>query len=120
MIINVKNLEFQPCDYIGKPPKMISYEIVKIQPNPFYKKESEYRKDGEWFYKDNDIAIHKSVFENPKSKYTILTFEYDDKDHDYNVGFISNRYMDLNQEEWIALGELLSRANDYLTLNNKN
>lgn len=110
----LNNLEFRPCTYLCKPPKAISYEIVKIQSNPFYKKESEYKNDGEWYYKDDSVSIHKSVFESPESIYTILIFRYDEKNNDYNVEFVSDRYLDLNLEEWNTLHELLSEVNMYL------
>lgn len=111
----IKNLEFKPCTYIGELPKHISFEIVKYYPNSYYGAEANFEKEGE-FYLDgtHSIRVHKSCFKSKENCYTILIFRYNKHDNDYTAEFVSDRYLDLNDDEWNTLHEILSVVNKYL------
>lgn len=111
----IKNLEFKPCTYIGELPKHISFEIVKYYPNSYYGTESNFEKQGE-FYLDgtHSIRVHKSCFKSKENCYTILIFRYNEYNDDYIAEFVSDRYLDLNDDEWDTLHEILFVVNKYL------
>lgn len=90
--MRIKNLEFKKCTYIGKIPIICDYEIVIWLPNKYYNKQSEYIKEGDYYYKDKATyhhKFHKSVFENPEYCLTLLKFEYND--NCYEINFVEDR-----------------------------
>ena len=78
----INNLAFKQCTYLGNIPEHPHYEIVKYQNNPYYQKESDFIKDGDFYRPNNEtyhyVSIHKDCFKSPESCYTIATFREDD------------------------------------------
>lgn len=103
IIKRINNLAFCPCTYLCNPPKTPRYEIVKYQDNPYYQKESDYIKDGDYYRPNNEtfyyVRLHKDCFENPESCYTVAIFMEDDGDYyihcyDYIAEFNNTEVLD--------------------------
>lgn len=95
----VGKLEFREATYLRKPPKHITYDIVKWIPNVFYGKKSEFIKVDEHTYRHPDITdytVNASCFENPESCIVIASFRY--KYGKYYYKFIGNKKCAVNSE----------------------
>lgn len=79
------------------------YEIVKWFPNCYYGKEQEYVDNGYvlsgGFYRNANVSISESCFENPESCCTIATLHYDDGEGCCDMHTIGSRLLDLNKSE---------------------
>ena len=79
------------------------YEIVKWQPNSYYGKEQEYVDKGwevgEEFYRLNNTSIHKNIFMNPESCYTVATLRYDDGEGCCDMETVGPRLLQLSKPE---------------------
>lgn len=116
----IENLSFQKATYLGEPPKHIGYQICKWEKNPDYNKESEYIKvDSEFYcYPDQPhFKKHKSCFKHPEYSYAIASFEYN-KEGYYELEFVGERPMNLNEKERKIFWELLEYG--FKTLNKPN
>ena len=118
--IRLGNLELRKAVYISdKVPEHPSYHIDKWEPNPRYKQERKYIKEGD-YYKPKDThhyRIHKSCFKNPETCYSIASFDWD-KEEFYELHFVGDRPFNLNKEEKEVFWKLMSIGNDIL--NNMN
>ena len=56
------------------------FEIVQYYPNPYYGRENEFVKNGDYYkdYRFINTSIHKSCFKNKESCYTVGYFIYDE------------------------------------------
>lgn len=98
-LVKAKTYGKQPKDY---------YEIVHYQPNPYYGRENEFEKDGEFYYKDLEYSFHRihvSRFVNKESCYSVGIFRKTD-DEGYDFHSVGNRIV-LPDDEWVVLGELI-------------
>lgn len=79
------------------------YEIVKWFPNCYYGKEQEYVDNGYvlsgGFYRNANVSISESCFENPESCCTVATLHYDDGEGCCDMHTIGSRLLDLNKSE---------------------
>jgi hypothetical protein len=118
--VRLGNLELRKAVCIGnKEPEYPSYHIDKWGPNPHYKQERKYIKDGDYYRpKDShNCRIHKNCFKNPETCYSIASFDRD-KEGFYEINFIGARPFDLNKEEREIFWKLMSIGN--IILNNIN
>lgn len=101
--LRIKNLQFRKATYLGEEPKHPSYHIDKWVPNRYYKKEDEYIKEGNYYtYADplyRNCRIHKDCFKNPEVCYGIAAFVYDDHEGFYELQFIGDRPLELDESE---------------------
>jgi len=101
--MRINNLEFRTCSYLFEPPEHIGYEICKWEPNPYYKKESEFIEDGD-YYRPNDtkysfVSISKDCFKNPETCYQIASWDWCIEEY-YIFSFCSDRPLKLTDSEW--------------------
>jgi hypothetical protein len=79
------------------------YEIVKWFPNCYYGKEQEYVDNGYvlsgGFYRNANVSISESCFENPESCCTIATLHYDDSEGCCDMHTVGSRLLDLDKQE---------------------
>lgn len=114
-MIRINNLEFKKCDYLVFEPEHVSYEIVKWEPNTYYNKESLFKKDGNYYISNiGNFRIHQSCFKNKETCYTIAIYKYDDHENTYNLEFIGNRPLDLDDDEWMIFKKLLEKGTEFL------
>lgn len=110
------NLELRKASYICEEPKHPSYHINKWEPNKHYKQERKYIKDGEFYRPKNseyNYRIHKNCFKNPETCYSIASFDRD-KEGFYELRFICDRPLNLNEEEKEIFWKLISIGDDIL------
>ena len=108
----IGNLEFRKATYLLPKkdwPKNPAYNIDYWYPNPYYGKEDEYELDPLGYYtpKDNPARISPNCFKNEQSCFAIASFEYDEHEGIYELRFIENRPLCLNEEERKAFWELI-------------
>ena len=98
----VGNLMFRKATYLGEEPEFPSWHIDFFYPNPYYGKESEYTKEGDFYVKDINnpcpIRYHKDCFKHKESCYSIASFIRDEEGF-YKFSFIGARPLSLNKEE---------------------
>lgn len=85
-IKRIGNFALQKSVYLVNEPEHPSYEIVRINKNPFYQTEDQYLKDDDdYYYKKEtpNFKIHKSVFKNPETIYTIASIPYNSNNGDH-------------------------------------
>lgn len=110
-------LELVPSTYLGTPPEHPGMSIIIWRTNSNYKKEKEYIKDGDYYYKEDypNFRYHKDCFKNPFYNYAIAHFIYDKGC--YTLEFIDDRPLELDNKQWIRLKELIKEGfetlNDY-------
>lgn len=108
----IKNLHFRKAIYIGEEPEHPSYHIDKWYPNPHYKREKDYIKDGDYYkYKEPEYAncrIHKNCFKNRECCYAIGCFSYDKHEGYYEFSFVGNRPLELTDTERVTFWNLIS------------
>lgn len=117
IIKRINNLAFCPCTYLCNPPKTPGYEIVKYESNPYYQKEKDFIKDGD-FYRPNDetysyVRIHKNCFKNQEYRYTVAKFEYEEDAGEYGVRCYSH-IKDFNNTELLDFQYLVGYGLTYL------
>ena len=97
----IRNLMFRKATYLGNEPEFPSWHIDFFYPNPDYGKEHEYTKEGDYYVDMNSsckIRYHKNCFKHKESCYTIASFTRD-KEGYYELSFIGDRPLNLNEEE---------------------
>lgn len=98
----IGNLMFRKATYLGQEPEFPSWHIDYFYPNPYYSKEREYTKEGDYYTKDIhnpcSIRVHKDCFKHKESCYAIACF-IRDKEGYYELSFVGNRPLNLNEEE---------------------
>ena len=120
----IKDLEFAPVSYLfpkEKWPENPSWHINYWYPNGYYKRESEFIKEGDWYlYPDNyHCRVHKDCFKNPQSCMAIASFNYNDHEGCYELKFVGDRPIQLTKEErdifWKLLEYGFKQLNKYDT-----
>lgn len=111
------NLEFRKCTYLGEEPEHIKYEICNWEPSPYYGKEQDYIKEGDYYLPNNNtyryIRIHESCFKNHEFCYSIGFFTYNKNIDVYEFSFCGER--PLNESvEWDILREIIKYGFDKL------
>lgn len=112
----IGNLEIRPASYLlpkDKWPKNPSYHIDYWYPNAYYGRESEFEKDGDWYYypKHHSCRVHKDCFKHEQSCFSIASFSYDEHEGFYELHFIGDRPLQLTKEEREAFWELIKYGN---------
>ncbi len=108
----IGNLEIREAVYICRNlPEHISYYIDYWELNPYYGKESDFIKDGEWYRPNSEHysyhRIHRNCFKNPESCYAIGSFDWDYHESCYEFRFIGDRPMNITEEERKIFWELI-------------
>ena len=110
------NLMFGKATYLGEEPEFPSWHIDFFYPNPCYGKESEYIKEGD-YYKDArkpfPVRYHKDCFKHKESCYSIASF-IRDREGFYELSFIGDRPLNLNEEDIEDFWELVRYGNEKL------
>lgn len=113
----IGNLMFRKATYLGEEPEFPSWHIDFFYPNPCYGKESEYIKDGDYYVKDINnpyhIRYHKDCFKHKESCYAIASFKRD-KEGFYELSFIGDRPLSLNEKDIKDFWELVRYGNEEL------
>lgn len=122
--IRIENLRLKKACYIGEEPEMPSIHIDKIEPNSYYGHEDDYEwsEDGESaFWKNNEtgethynMRINKSCFENPESCFAIASFDYDEHEDFYELHFVGDRPLDLDENEREVFWNIIKIGNEIL------
>lgn len=115
--MRIKNLEFREASYLGSPPEYIGYHIDKWEPNGYYQRESEFtRLNSEYYcYPDNHYCkVHRNCFKHPEVSYAIASFHYNEHEECYELEFVGDRPMYLNNEEREIFWELLEYGFKFL------
>ena len=119
----IGNLMFRKAAYLGKEPEFPSWHIDFFYPNPTYGKENEYIKEGDFYTKDKynpcSVRYHKDCFKHKESCYSIASFTRD-KTGFYELSFILDRPLDLNEEELKNFWEIVKYGSTELNRLNKN
>ena len=119
----IDNLEFAVSSYLLPKtalPEHVGFSINKYYQNPYYGKENEYKKEGEFYTRLEEgpygcrTCIHENCFKNPESPYVIASWDWDDEDGYYNFEFVDNRPLQLNEDERKIFWELLEYGFDIL------
>lgn len=111
--LRIKNLEFRKSSYLGQEPENPSYSIDKWYKNEYYKQEKNYIKEGEFYrYPDPEICckIHKNCFKNKECCYTIAHFVWDEHEEYYNFEFVTDRPLDLTDQERVVFWRLIEHG----------
>ena len=103
----INNLEFKHASYLlpkDKWPDHPAWDIVKWYPNEYYNKQDEFIpiKGDPKFYQHPEFTfckVHKDCFKYPETCYSIATFEYDKHENFYELHFVCDRPLDLNEDE---------------------
>lgn len=98
--MRINNISFDKATYLFDPPKHISYHINKWIPNEYYNRESEFTVvDSDFYCYPNNprYRIHKDLFKSKEYSIAIASFDYEDDF--YELHFIDNRPLDLNEQE---------------------
>lgn len=124
----INNLEFKHASYLlpkDKWPDNPAWDIVKWYPNEYYNKQDEFIpvKGDPKFYQHPEFTfckVHKDCFKYPETCYSIATFEYDKHENFYELHFVCDRPLDLNEDEIKTFWELIKFGNTYLNDTNRN
>lgn len=115
-MIRINNISLNKATYLKNPPEHISYHVNKWIPNEHYNRESEFTKvvDSDFYYYPNNPKhrIHKDLFKSKEYSIAIASFEYDDGF--YELHFIGNRPLDLNDEEIRYFWDIIKYGNTIL------
>lgn len=118
----IGNLEFHVSSYLGEPPEHIGYQILKWENNGYFQRESEFVKaDSEFYhYPDNKhFRVHKDCFKNPYTSYAIACFDYNSHEGCYELEFVGDRPLNLNEEERKIFWKLLEYGFKVLNYGNE-
>lgn len=119
----IGNLMFRKATYLGEEPEFPSWHIDLFYPNPQYNKEKEYIKEGDYYIEKKEtfypIRYHKSCFKHKESCYSIASFKRD-KEGYYELEFIEDRPLNLNEEEIKVFWELVKYGYQELNKLNEN
>ena len=94
------------------------YEIVKLEPNPYYNKEEEYRDNGyietygEYSLQKGNHIIDKTLFKNPESCYVLAWLKK--SEYGFVLESIMDRLTKLSTEEWNSFIEVYTTGNTFL------
>ena len=117
-------LEIRKASYPCEEPENPAYSIDLWYDNPNYGKESEYIKEGDWYYpKDSEgfsnksIRHHKSCFAHKETYFPIASFEYNKHEDIYELRFICDRPMCLNEDQIKQFWKLIKYGYEYLNNN---
>lgn len=124
----INNLEFKHASYLlpkDKWPDYPAWDIVKWYPNEYYNKQDEFIpiKGDPKFYQHPEFTfckVHKDCFKYPETCYSIATFEYDKHEDFYELHFVCDRPLYLNEDEIKTFWELIKFGNTYLNDTNRN
>ena len=100
--LRINNLQLRPASYLCKEPPFPSWHIDFFYPNPYYGKESDYDKDGDFYIKPNTeipVRIHKDCFKYKESCYAVAAFERDSNGY-YELKFIGDRPLNLKKKDF--------------------
>ena len=103
-------LELRRASYLCEVPENPAWSIDYWYPNPYYKNEDKYIKNGDW-YEQPDIPhfrIHKDCFKNPQSCFSIANFEYDKHEGIYELHFVGDRPVELTEDERKVFWDLIT------------
>ena len=119
----IGNLMFRKATYLGEEPEFPSWHIDFFYPNPCYGKENEYIKERNYYIKNTNgfypIYHHESCFKHKESCYSIASF-IRDKEGFYELSFVENRPLNLNEKDTKDFWELIKYGNEELNKLNKN
>ena len=108
--LRIGNLMFRKATYLSKEPEFPSWHIDFLYPNPYYGKEKEYVKEGDYYVKDATnpfhIRYHKSCFKHKESCYSVASFNRD-KEGFYELSFIEDRPLSLNGKDLDDLWKII-------------
>ena len=106
----IGNLMFRKATYLGEEPEFPSWHIDFFYPNPYYGKEHEYIKEGDFYVKDihnsRSIRHHKDCFKHKESCYSIASFRRDEEGY-YELSFIESRPIQLSKKDIKDFWELI-------------
>lgn len=105
----IGNLMFRKATYLGEEPEFPNWHIDFFYPNPYYGKENEYIKKGDYYIKDENSfyhRIHKDCFKHKESCYSIASFRRDEEGF-YELSFIGDRPLGLNEKDMKDFWELV-------------
>ena len=114
--LRIGNVCFRKATYLGNEPEFPSWHIDFFYPNPYYGKENEYKKDGDYYIKVNveyPINIHKDCFKHKETCYAIASF-IRDKEGYYELSFIGDRPLNLNKTDFDDFMKLVKYGNKKL------
>ncbi len=114
--LRINNLELRKASYLGDEPIIPNYEIVKWEPNSRYGQQRKYIKDGDYYIPKNssNYRIHKkNCFKHPECCYSIALFTKD-KDGYYELSFVGDRPINLNEEEITIFWKIISMGYNIL------
>lgn len=106
----IDNLELMEASYLDKKPSVVSWHIVKWQPNKYYYNKDKFVKLNNEFYcypNNTSCRVHKSLFKNKEYNYAIASFEYNKRNNCYEFKYIEDRPIYLNKEEKEIFFELI-------------
>ena len=112
----IGNLMFRKATYLCEEPEFPSWNIYFFYPNPYYGKENEYKKDGDFYVTVNTeypISIHKVRFKYKESCYAVASFTRD-KEGYYELKFIGDRPLNLNKTDFADFMKLVKYGNNKL------
>lgn len=119
----IGNLIFRKTTYFGIEPEFPSWQIDFFYPNPYYGKENEYIKEGDFYIKDIydpfSVRYHKDRFKHKENCYSIASFIRNNKSDFYELKFILDRPLDLNEEELKNFWEIVKYGSTELNKSNK-
>ena len=105
----IGNLMFRKATYLGEEPEFPAWHIDFFYPNPYYGKENEYIKEGDYYIKDKSSSyyrIHKDCFKRKESCYSIASFRRDEEGF-YELSFIGDRPLGFNEKDMKDFWELV-------------
>lgn len=114
--LRIGNVCFRKATYLGNEPEFPSWHIDFFYPNPYYGKENEYKKDGDYYIKVNvahPINIHKNCFKHKETCYAIASF-IRDKEGYYELSFIGDRPLNLSKTDFDDFMKLVRYGNKKL------
>lgn len=114
MIIRIGNIEFKKADYIDDNVEHKSYEIVQWVENPYYNRQSEFTKEGDYYCESPNFRVHKSCFENKEYCFTIAQFKYQ-LHQDYVLSFIDNLPLKLSKEDRDIFFDVIEYGFNYIS-----
>ena len=98
-------------------------EIVHWWPNTKYNKQGEYvrheRENGKGYYytdpnEEFPIRYDESCFMNPETCCSIARYNYDEKEDLYELRFVGNRPLDLEDDDFNDFVEVIRKAKDII------
>ena len=112
----IGNLMFRKATYLCEEPEFPSWHIDFFYPNPYYGKENEYKKDGDFYVQadtEYPINIHKDCFKYKESCYAVASFTRNKKGY-YELKFIGDKPLNLNKTDFTDFMKLVKYGNNKL------